>query len=45
MMKVSGGKKDEESTTALVSVRGKWEVERDVFLPYLGDNMGANRPL
>lgn len=45
MMKVSGKKKDEKSTTALARMRGKWDMKRNVFLTYLSDNMEADRPL
>lgn len=44
MMKVSG-KKDEKSTTATASMRGKWDMKRDVFLTCLSDNGEADRPL
>lgn len=44
MMKVSE-KKDEKSTTAMPSMRGKWDMKRDVFLAYLSDNREADRPL
>lgn len=43
MMKVE--KKDEESTTALESMRRKWDMKRNVFLTYLRDNREADRPL
>lgn len=45
MMKVSGKKKDEKSTTALARMRGKWDMKRNVFLTCLSDNMEADRPL
>lgn len=44
MMKVSE-KKDEKSTTAMASMKGKGDMKRDVFLTYLSDNRGADRPL
>lgn len=36
-----GKKKDEKSTTAVASTRGKWDMKRDVFLTYLSDNREA----
>ncbi len=43
MMKVGGKKKDEKSTTAVASMRGKWDMKRDVFLTYLSDNREAGQ--
>lgn len=38
-------KKDEKSTTALASMRGKWDMKHNVFLTYHGDNREADRAL
>lgn len=38
-------KKDKKSTTAMVSMRGKWDMKRDVFLTYLSDNREADGPI
>lgn len=45
MMKVSGEKRKDEKSKFMASMRGKWDMKRDVFLTYLSDNREADRLL
>lgn len=42
---LKGKIKDEKSTTALASMRGEWDMKRDIFRTYLSVNRDADRPL